>query len=135
MNWLKIRVSKMSNIQAKLVEDNLTLNIVDILSSLSGEQEKQLIEQLSCSDAIIEHVTSQIVNGLTENGYSGYVGCNAEPSTALDMAIRTVAESSSGIAKCEIKKLQTDSTRYHVMYREWMGKYYDLERNIVNSRN
>ncbi len=52
------------SIEAKLINDDLTINIVDLLCSLSGDQEQQLIEQLSCSETIIKHVSDQIITGL-----------------------------------------------------------------------
>lgn len=116
----------MSNIEAKLVNDDLTLNIVDILSSLTGEQEQQLIEQLSCSDTIIKHVSDQIINGSTCEGYSGFISCDAGTSTALDHAVRAVAKSSSELATSEIESLELALKRATARADEYTNKYYDL---------
>ncbi len=118
------------SIEAKLTGDNLTINIVDILSSLSGEQEQQLIEQLSCSDTIIKHVADQIINGLTDGGYGGWTSCDANVSTALDNATRLVAQSSSKIAEKEISALERTLNSAQKSRDEFMTKYYDL----VNKR-
>ncbi len=116
-------------INARLIGNDLTLNIVDILESLSGEQEKQLIEQLSCSDAIIEHVASQIVHGLTDEGYSGFIGSTMpQPSTPLGVAVRKVAMHAPELARKEIESLQRALARAEKSKSEYMNKYYALER-------
>ncbi len=73
----------------------------------------------------------QIINGLTDNGYSGYVGTGSEPSTVLDKAIRKVAESSSEMSLSEISALQSKVTRYHDLYQEWQNKYFDYTTGEV----
>ena len=117
------------SIEAKLTDDNLTINIVDILSSLSGEQEQQLIEQLSCSELIIKHVSDQIIHGLTDGGYSGYISGGAGVSTALDGAIRMVALSSGDLAQKEITALERNLLSAEKLRDEYMNKYYDLLNN------
>ena len=118
------------SIETKLIDDNLTINIVDILTSLSEQQEQQLIEQLSCSEAIIKHVSDQIIHHLTENGFSGYVSGGAGVSTSLDSAVRNIAKANSEIARREIESLERNLAASDKIKDEFMTKYYDL----VNKR-
>lgn len=118
------------SIETKLINDDLSINIVDLLSSLSGEQEQQLIEQLSCSDTIIKHVSDQIINGLTENGYSGFISCDAELSTALDFAVRNIAKANSEIARNQIESLEKNLERSNKRASEYVNKYYDLKNGV-----
>tara|TARA_R110000782_G_scaffold117945_2_gene208353 strand:- start:311 stop:676 length:366 start_codon:yes stop_codon:yes gene_type:complete len=114
-------------IETKLINDDLTINIVDLLGSLSGEQEQQLIEQLSCSDTIIKHVSDQIINGVTDGGFSGFISCDASTSTALDLAIRSVAKNSAENARKEIESLEKNLLRSNQRADEYVTKYYDLK--------
>ena len=114
------------SIETKLIDDILTINIVDLLSSLSGEQEQQLIERLSCSDTIIKHVADQIIHGLTDGGFSGFISGGAGVSTALDAAIRMVAMGSSELAQKEISALERNLLSAEKSRDEFTGKYYDL---------
>jgi hypothetical protein len=118
------------SIQTKLVNDDLTINVVDLLGCLSGEQEQQLIEQLSCSDTVIKHVSDQIIHGLTENGYSGLISCDASVSTTLDLATRNVAKANSEIAKEEIESLEKNLLRSNARADEFATKYYDLKNGV-----
>lgn len=117
-------------IQTKLDGDDLKINIIDLLSSLSGEQESQLIEQLSCSDSIIKHVSDQIIHGLTDNGYSGFTSCGHQATTPLSLAIRNVSKASSNLSKKEIKKLERCLSTSEKSKNEWMNKYYDLKDKV-----
>ena len=118
------------SIQTKLEGDDLKINIVDLLGSLSGEQEQQLIEQLSCSDTIIKHVTDQLIEGLTDGGHSGFIDCGGEATTPLSIAIRKVAKSSSELATKEIETLERSLSFSEKSKNEYMNKYLDLQQKI-----
>ncbi len=111
--------------------DNLTINIIDLLSSLSHEQEQQLIESLSCSDSVIKHVADQIAHGSTENGHSGWESGSATATTPLSIAIRECAKSSSDLAKKEIESLERNLKSAADGERLYMDKFYAL-RNKHN---
>ena len=115
------------SIDTKLEGDDLKINIVDLLSSLSGEQEQQLIEQLSCSNTIIKHVSDQIIHGLTEGGYSGWESSGHEPTTPLSVAKREVSKASGDIARDTIKELEKECKTLAASYDEYRIKYYDLK--------
>lgn len=120
------------SIVTKLEGDDLKINIIDLLDSLSGEQELQLIEQLSCSDTIIKHVSDQIIHGLTDSGYSGVTNCDAGTSTALSIAIRAIAKSSGDLAKKEIKSLEKSLLSSQKHANEYMDKYYKLKDGVLS---
>lgn len=61
---------------------------------------------LACEDDIIEDVTDQIIKGWTEEGSHGYKHSgDADPSTALDKAVRAVALGAGEVAVREIRQL------------------------------
>lgn len=112
--------------QVNLTDDNLTINIIDLLSSLSHEQEQQLIEQLSCSDTVIKHVADQITQGSTENGHSGWESGSATATTPLSIAIRECAKSSSEKAKMEIESLERHLDSAQKGKQSYMDKFFAL---------
>lgn len=94
-------------------DGKLSFDFHDLLDRVSPADQVGLIESLSCSDAIIRHVTDQILTRWTENGYCGAERCTAAPDTdgpvivpALDWAARTVARRSGEIAAREITRLE-----------------------------
>src|SRR3990167_7060633 len=89
----------------KTENGNMIFNIADLLDELTGDAHLELIESLSCQEAVIKHVSDQLITGYTENGWSGAKGCSETPHTALDKAIRAIAENSGEIAKREIENL------------------------------
>lgn len=112
--------------QVTLTDDNLTINIIDLLGSLSHEQEQQLIESLSCSDTVIKHVADQISQGSTENGHSGWESCSGAATTPLSIAIRDCAKSSSELAKKEIENLERNLASTEKQKQSYMDKFYEL---------
>lgn len=99
---------------------NITLSFQDLLEHLPDADKVDLIEHLSCDDAVIKHVTDQILEGWTENSYHGSVSCeaNAEPHRGLDWARRRVAKLASDVAKTEIEKLETALGSLQKRYQE-----------------
>lgn len=92
---------------AKFQDGKLQLDFHDFLSSVPDEQKVELIESLSCDEAILKHVTAQLLDGFTENTYCGsYTSLSsAEPHTTLDKARREIALRASEQAEKTIKAL------------------------------
>ncbi len=86
----------------------LEFDIQELLESIHGAEKVDLVEGLACDDEIIKHVSEQIINKWTENGYSGGVFCTASdnPTRGLDWAWREVAKKSGDVAKREIERLE-----------------------------
>lgn len=89
-------------------DGKLEFYLRSLLECVSEESRVELIEFLSCDEAIIKHVTDQILDGWTENLYAGASECGASPNpyNALDKARREISKRSSEIAKEEILKLE-----------------------------
>lgn len=52
-------------------DDNLVISLSYLFDNMSEEGKLRAAEILSCDGVIIKHVTDQIFDGLTENGYGG----------------------------------------------------------------
>ena len=92
--------------EAKIEGGRISVNIVDMLCSLSLEDKRSIIDTLSCDDEILADVTAQLLDGWTEAGsYGGRIGGAIEPFTPLDKARREIALRSGEVAKKEIEDL------------------------------
>ncbi len=124
--------------RAKVEKGDLCININAVLEALSLEDKISIMDRLSCDDEVIAHVTSQLLDGYTENGSCGYTrGGRAEPFTPLDKARREIALRSGEVAKKEIEDL-CHSLRWvkacEKKYRDWgFAMYHGGERNMPPS--
>ena len=110
----------------------LKIDIYDVCSSLSKEDKLKLIESLACDDDLIKHVTDQIIEGMTENGYYGSSYCtpSPEPYLALEAAKRRIAKSSSEVAKKEIERLEKELKNVNNNYQQQTIELIDIRNRL-----
>jgi len=87
----------------------LKIDIFDLLDSLSDEEKKQVVEVLSCHEAVIKHVTDQILDGYTDNGYCGAFATSSNEAkylTELQKSRVRISESLSELAYEQIRMLK-----------------------------
>jgi uncharacterized tellurite resistance protein B-like protein len=131
----------MSN--CKIEKGNLVLDVSDLLSSITGEARKELIQALACEDSILAEVASQIITGWTSDGWSSGRSCSwsIDPWCALDVAIRRVAEASGEVAKKEIEranreieglkeKMKNEESRYSRIISRFETLQYEVKRAL-----
>jgi hypothetical protein len=111
---------------AKLNQGKLTIDISDLLDSLSPEDKIELIETLACQDAIIKHVADQILTGWTENCYSGGTGYSIEGHTPLDSARKRVIELAPEVARQEIERLKRYAKNQEEIAKKYEDRYFAL---------
>lgn len=108
------------------VNDNVIINISEpneLLELMTGDDKVQLVESLSCHDAVIEHVVSQISSlyGCTENGNSGW-SSGVLGSCLLDKVRMSIAKDSSEIASKTIaylvKDIDSKESQINRLYKE-----------------
>jgi hypothetical protein len=91
-------------------EGTISFDLHDMLSCVCHEKRLEMIESLACDDAIIKHVTDQIIHRWTENSFSGSSVCTIPSDSSrgcpLDDAWRRVAKMSGDVAKAEIERLE-----------------------------
>ena len=102
------------------------VNFYDMLDSLSDEQSLSLAESLSCQDAVIKHVTDQILEGCTENGFHGYVGGDVLPSSELELSRERVMSLGNRLLKDEIKRLRARLEDKNNHYESGWNAYHEL---------
>jgi hypothetical protein len=94
---------------AKFIQGKLQVDFHEMLQSLEGEDRLAAIDDLSCNDEIIKHVTDQLLDGWTEGGSSGssYFPSRADVDreTPLCAARRRIANGANEVAKAEIERL------------------------------
>lgn len=86
----------------------LKFNLFELLRHLPKEAIIPLMEEYSCLEVVIRHVTDQILDGLTENAYSGggAVTHMSQPYLSLDYARREIAKRSGEVAERVISDLE-----------------------------
>ena len=87
-------------------EGKLEIDVFDIFDNIPKESIPELIESLSCSEVVINHVVDQLLYGCTENGYFGSKCIKLTPSTALDIAKDRIAKESGRVASERIRELE-----------------------------
>lgn len=89
-------------------ENKLEFDICDLLDSVSAESKVELIETLSCDEAILKHVVDQILDTLTENAYCGGSDYpeHSTPYYSLSFARREISKRSSEVAKIVVEGLE-----------------------------
>ena len=120
---------------SKIVIDKGFMNIdLDwLFAQLKQEEKLRLIETLSCEDAIIKHVTDQLLEGWTENSYHGYTGTDAaEPTTPLDKGRRRIALGAGAVAKEEIARLVRQLSRATQWQRAYCDWGFELEKQVYD---
>lgn len=91
--------------KAELNKGKLSVNVIELLSLLSADEKKELIDSLSCEDDIIQNVADQIFEGYTKMGSYGLCGIDpSEPHTPLEIAIARVAQCAPEVCKRQMEK-------------------------------
>lgn len=92
---------------AHIENGKLMLEISDLLESLSGDALEDLINRLSVNEAVFSRIATQIVHGLTDDGWcASTTSMESEYPTPLMVARRFVAQSASEVAAAEIARMQ-----------------------------
>jgi len=92
----------------KYKNGKLEIDLHGLLDSIPADDLAEFFESISTNERVIGHVTEQILNKWTENGYSGgyFVTASSCPYYGLDKAWREVAKRSNEVAKREIERLE-----------------------------
>lgn len=89
-------------------DGKLEFDLHSLLECAKDETRVELIESLSCDEAVIKHVVDQILDGWTESMFAGATVCEQEvsPRYGLDFARREISKRSSEVAKQTIESLE-----------------------------
>lgn len=112
-------------------DDNLVIDLMFLFDNMSDESKLILAERLSCEDVIIKHVTDQIFDGLTENGYGGSELCDQQRlGTPLQDARERVRKEGNRLLVKELKRLrEVLENRKGYMDAGW-NKYHELYNKV-----
>lgn len=109
-------------------EGKVEIDLQDLFRSMSDESKLVLIESLSCEDAIIKHVADQILDGFTENVYSGASGYGeVDHLSPLDEARRKVAKGASEASEKIISELEWRLKREKEQAQKYLEAYIQLD--------
>lgn len=114
-------------------DGKLEFDLHSLLECAKDQTKIELIESLACDDAIIKHVTDQILDGWTENCFCG--GYSFEQTDTayhgLDYARRQIAKRSSEVAKNTIEELEKTIARQ----KQELAEYHEKESRRRHSYN
>lgn len=115
--------------EIKYKDGALHIDLHSLFDTLKEQCSSEFLESISCNSKVIKHVTSQILDKWTENGYSNgsFVTASAAPCHGLDLAWREVAKRSGEVAKREIERLEA-------ALKERDKQYYDLLEELCSVR-
>lgn len=119
----------------KLDKDgNLVIDLVHLFDNMSDESKLRFEEQLSCDDVLIKHVTDQIFDGSTMNGYSGGERCDQQQlGTALQDARERVRKEGNRLLVKELNRLRKElENRGGYMDNGW-NKYHELYNKVYGN--
>lgn len=106
----------------------LSLNLYDLIGSMTGEDRAKVIDALACSDEVINEVANQIIDGWTTEGSHAASGCGGNPDATygLDGARMRIAKASSEIAAKEIAALAEQINREKALAQKGWDAYHEL---------
>ena len=85
----------------------ICIDVMDVFYNTPDRFKLELVERLSCEDVIIKHVIDQVLNGCTENGYSGSeVIDNLRLNSELQQARERIRQQGNNILVKEINRLR-----------------------------
>jgi hypothetical protein len=104
----------------ELKDGKIQIDVYDVLEALTGPERIELVTKLACEGDVVKHVAEQILDGMTEEGYSSgrVIGAQATPFLGLDWACREVAKRSGEVAKAEIERLESALAASEKRYRD-----------------
>lgn len=97
-----------------------------LLSALTDEQKRELVDSLACEDAIIADVSAQLLDGWTERSSHGAKSCgsDAEPTSPLDKARRELASRAGEVAQKEIEDLKRSLIWQKMLQEHYSAAYF-----------
>lgn len=108
-------------------EGKIEIDLQDLFQSMSDESKLILIESLSCESVVIKHVADQILDGFTENIYSGSSSYGeVDRLSPLDEGRRRVAKGASELSKKIIRELEWRVKREKELAQKYRDDYFKL---------
>lgn len=111
----------------------ITVDYFELIERMPASEKIQLAEQLSCEDAVIKHVTDQLLGGWTENGHCGSTSSSDLPRTELELCQERLGKIGNRLLRNEIKRLRRKLEDKNSHYESGWNEYHKLN-NRVNGR-
>lgn len=98
------------------------------LDGMASDQRAEFLDSISCIDAVVENVASQILNGWTELSSHAARSFGAEPTTVLSSITREIARRSGDVAAREIAELERIAASHEKRANDYMTRFFHLRR-------
>jgi hypothetical protein len=112
----------------------ICLNVLDIFYSTSDSFKLELVERLSCEDAVIKHVIDQVLNGCTENGYSGSEVIDSQRvSSELQQARERIRQQGNNLLVKELNRLREQLENRSKYQDSGWNEYHKLYNQVYRT--
>lgn len=116
----------------KIENAKMTITLDDpneLLDAMSGDEQIEFLESLSCQDAVIEFVLQQVFDGYTgENFCHGFVACTWNGNTPLQQFRKKLIEvGAEYTAKKRIEELERYCKSKDEYIEELLDTLYKME--------
>lgn len=109
----------------------IIIDVAEVFDATNYNFKLELIERLSCEDAVITHVMEQVFSGLTENGYSGSeVSDDLRISTPLQQAREKVRQQGNRLLLEELSRLRGVIENRHKYSDAGWNMYHKLYNQV-----
>ncbi len=114
--------------KATVENGKVVLDYCELFNEADGRELQLLVQSLACQDDIVRHVTDQLLEGWTEDGYhGGKCGDASESHTPIDQARRRIALGAGQVAKETIEAQQRSLKDAAEANAEIWRKYHKLQ--------
>ena len=117
-------------------DGEICIDVMDVFYNTSDNFKLELIERLSCEDVIIKHVMDQVLNGCTENGYSGSeVIDNLRLGSELQQARERIRQQGNNLLVKEINRLREVLENRSKYQDNGWNEYHKLYNQVYRTNN
>ena len=108
-----------------------TIDYFELVDKMPDSEKIQLAEQLSCEDAVIKHVTDQLLGGWTESGHCASTSSSDLPITELEICQERLGKIGNRLLRNEIVRLRRKLEDKNNHYESGWNAYHELNNRII----
>ena len=112
--------------KVEIKDGKVILDACEMFDNMDADELHKLVQSLACQDAILKHVTDQLLEGWTEDGYHGSKGGDATGNSPLDLARRRIALGAGKVAKETIEAQQRQIENEKELGKKGWAAYHKL---------
>ena len=117
----------------KIEGTTLTIDLTDIIHEcLDDLNNTETMQSISCNELVIKNVMAQVLDGCTDDGYSGSESILSNDRRAMQEFRAEIARRSSEVVAKEIERLEKVAKYYKDKHDEKNDHEHDWESRVLN---